>query len=230
MDSILLKNYKILRKIQINSLFEVYEALNLKGNKVIIKTTPDTFFLNKILVNEYTQLKKLKNNFIPQAIEILEKRVLVLEFFSGQNLKEIRVGNKLEWREIRNIFLQLLNLISYLHENGVIHGDIKPENIIYDRNNIFLIDFGSTMEIGQKTAILQYTPSFCDKDNCLVKIKDEKIDYYCLFRVFLYLLRGDREVNFEKLPLKLENFIRKGLEKKLYQPEEILDLWDYLEI
>lgn len=230
MDSILLKNYRILRKLETNSLFDVYEALNLKGKKVIIKITSDTFFLNRILMNEYSQLIKLESRFIPKVIEILENKALILDFIPGHNLKEIRARNGLEWREIRNIFLQLLDLIAYLHKNGVIHGDIKPENIIYDRNNTYLIDFGSAIEIGQKVTIVQYTPSFYDKDNCLVKIKDEKIDYYCLFRVFLYLLRGDKAINFENIPLKLENFIRAGLEKKLYRPEEILDLWDYLEI
>lgn len=230
MDSILLKNYRILKKIETNSLFDVYKALNLKGNKVIVKTTSDTFFLNRILINEYTQLMKLENQFIPKVVEILENKTLILEFIPGYNLKEIRVKNELGWREIRNIFLQLLDLISYLHENGVIHGDIKPENIIYDRNNVYLIDFGSAIERGEKVAVLQYTPSFCEQDNCSIKIKDEKIDYYCLFRVFLYLLRGDRSITFENLPLKLENFIKAGLEKKLYKPEEILDLWDYLEI
>lgn len=230
MDSILLKNYRILRKLETNSLFDVYEALNLKGKKVIIKITSDTFFLNRILMNEYSQLIKLESRFIPKVIEILENKALILDFIPGHNLKEIRARNGLEWREIRNIFLQLLYLIAYLHKNGVIHGDIKPENIIYDRNNTYLIDFGSAIEIGQKVTIVQYTPSFYDKDNCLVKIKDEKIDYYCLFRVFLYLLRGDKAINFENIPLKLENFIRAGLEKKLYRPEEILDLWDYLEI
>lgn len=230
MDSILLKNYRILRKLETNSLFDVYEALNLKGKKVIIKITSDTFFLNRILMNEYSQLIKLESRFIPKVIEILENKALILDFIPGHNLKEIRARNGLEWREIRNIFLQLLDLIAYLHKNGVIHGDIKPENIIYDRNNTYLIDFGSAIEIGQKVTIVQYTPSFYDKDNCLVKIKDEKIDYYCLFRVFLYLLRGDKAINFENIPLKLENFIRAGLEKKLCRPEEILDLWDYLEI
>lgn len=230
MDSILLKNYRILRKLETNSLFDVYEALNLKGKKVIIKITSDTFFLNRILMNEYSQLIKLESRFIPKVIEILENKALILDFIPGHNLKEIRARNGLEWREIRNIFLQLLDLIAYLHKNGVIHGDIKPENIIYDRNNVYLIDFGSAIEIGQKVTIVQYTPSFCDKDNCFIKIKDEKIDYYCLFRVFLYLLRGDKAINFENIPLKLENFIRAGLEKKLYRSEEILDLWDYLEI
>lgn len=230
MDSILLKNYRILKKIETNSLFDVYEALNLKGDKVIIKTTSDAFFLNKVLIKEYTQLIKLENEFISKVVEILDNKALILEFIPGYNLKEVRMRNELEWREIRNIFLQLLDLISYLHKNGVIHGDIKPENIIYDRNNVYLIDFGSSIVKGEKVAILQYTPSFCGQDNYSVKIKDEKIDYYCLFRVFLYLLRGDRNIAFENLPLKLENFIRAGLEKKLYKPEEILDLWDYLEI
>lgn len=108
MDSILLKNYRILRKLETNSLFDVYEALNLKGKKVIIKITSDTFFLNRILMNEYSQLIKLESRFIPKVIEILENKALILDFIPGHNLKEIRSRNGLEWREIRNIFLQLL--------------------------------------------------------------------------------------------------------------------------
>lgn len=213
-----------------NSLFDVYEAFNLEGNKVIVKIASDSNLLSKILINEYAQLKRLNHNFIPKVVEIIESKILILKFIPGENLKDVRIKNKLKWSEIRNIFLQLLEIISYLHENGVIHGDIKPENLIYDGVNLFLIDFGSAIKIGEKITILQYTPGFCIPNSHRVKRDDKKIDYYCLFRVFLYLLRGDRKILFEDLPLKLEKFIKIGLKKKMYEPEKILNLWDYFEI
>lgn len=227
LDSFLLNKYTILKKYKTKSLFDVYEGVNKNGEKVIIKTSKEEFFLKEILINEFDILTFLKLDSIPNVIEIIDSRILILKYIPGLDLKEHRKEYLITWEEIRNIFLQLLYILYELHQNKITHGDIKTENIILDRTKVFLIDFGGASFLNKKKNIIQFTPRYKD----LVSIKgDLKEDIYCLFRVLLFLIKGSHEVSYDNISPTLSNFIRKGINKEFLSTVEVLNLWDFLKI
>ena len=228
LDSFLLNKYTILKKYENNSLFNIYEGLNNFGEKIIVKTTKDKFSLNEILKNEFKNLLQLKIKKIPHPIEIINNQILILKYIQGETLYSYRRSHTINWIEVRNIFLQILELLNQLHDQNICHGDIKLENILYDRGNIYLIDFGASSILKDNQEIKQFTPRY-NKDitNSYTPIQK---DIYCLFRVFLFLIRGDHEVIYNTLSEKLNNFIRKGLNKTYNSTVEVLDIWDYLKI
>ena len=68
---------------------------------------------------------------------------IVIEYIEGRTLAEFIAENpSLAMR--RRVFMQLLNVVSYIHRCGLVHNDIKPENVIVTRadNDVKLIDFG----------------------------------------------------------------------------------------
>jgi len=74
-----------------------------------------------------------------------EKRLyLIQEFIDGHDLlKEAHQKGKLSEPEVKQILLELLPVLQFIHERQVIHRDIKPSNIIRRRDGtLFLIDFG----------------------------------------------------------------------------------------
>lgn len=84
---------------------------------------------------------------------------IVLEYVSGGSLKGIlKKYHGLDERVIKRYSVQLLRGLSYLHENGVIHRDLKSANIlIAPDGTIKLTDFGSAKKFG--TAKYSFTRS-----------------------------------------------------------------------
>ncbi len=66
---------------------------------------------------------------------------LLLEYVSGGTLED-KIDNDFEEVTIINIFKQILEGLKYLHSNNIVHRDIKPDNILIDKNdNIKITDF-----------------------------------------------------------------------------------------
>lgn len=84
-----------------------------------------------------------------------EKAFLVLEFVGGGSLRELMdraPGKRIPLKQARRIFRQVLKALSYLHSNGLVHRDVKPENIMLTTEGMVKVsDFGvaCTMEDGQ---------------------------------------------------------------------------------
>ncbi|WP_036485699.1 serine/threonine-protein kinase [Myxosarcina sp. GI1] len=90
------------------------------------------------------------NSQIPQLYAYFseaDKFYLVQEWIDGLTLEQYwqQEGN-LRPEEVRQILLQLLPVLDYVHSRHIIHRDLKPENIILQGKTPFLIDFGAVKE------------------------------------------------------------------------------------
>jgi len=101
------------------------------------------------LDNEIELLKTISHPSIVQLYETLEDTstiYLIMELIKGSDLFDINdfLGT-LRPSSVAALLTPLLNALSYLHSRGIVHHDIKPENIIvdYTLNTLKLTDFGS---------------------------------------------------------------------------------------
>lgn len=93
------------------------------------------------------KLKELSHDNIPKFYSICEhenEKYLILQYFHGIPLDEIvNIPNiYLNEHLLKYIVIKMINIIDYLHSNNISHRDIKLENIIINKNQVYLIDFG----------------------------------------------------------------------------------------
>lgn len=116
---------------------------------VAIKIIEYDVVKNYILENEIEIMKYIKNNPHPNIIkcyDIYDKQnqvFIVLEYCDTGDLSKILLNPMLE-KYVKYYFIQLTEGIKYLHDNNIIHRDIKPKNILLTSNKKILkiADFG----------------------------------------------------------------------------------------
>ena len=144
--------YKYGRVIGRGAFGKVNIGLNiLTGRIVAIKS-----FNKKNLMNESAKNKILyETNLMrglchPSVTKILETfecenyMLIIMEYISGGNLQNfVKKRRKLCEKTAKILFRQIIQGIRYIHSRGIVHRDIKLENILLDLNNIIKIcDFG----------------------------------------------------------------------------------------
>jgi serine/threonine protein kinase len=144
--------YKYGRVIGRGAFGKVNIGLNiLTGRIVAIKS-----FNKKNIINEASKNKILyETNLMrglchPSVTKILETfecekyMLIIMEYISGGNLQNfVKKRRKLCEKTAKILFRQIIQGIRYIHSRGIVHRDIKLENILLDLNNIIKIcDFG----------------------------------------------------------------------------------------
>lgn len=115
--------------------------------------------------------------------------------------KTLKVGTKYNNEQLRNIFFQLLQAISFMHNRNIIHRDIKPENILWDPevNEIAVADFGlSTYSVYNKDKLLPVQTLMYRSPEVLLNVTDYdyKIDLWSIGIMILELFIQEELIKF----------------------------------
>ncbi|RIA92619.1 kinase-like domain-containing protein [Glomus cerebriforme] len=167
-DTELIGHYAILKTIGAGAFSEVKLSIDLNGCKkvavkmIAMKGIEDSERLKASVLREVEILKYIDHPNIVRlldTVEISTHLCLVLEYIPGGELFDY-VNDYFEEsneEESKRIFLQLVNILEYLHENNIVHRDLKLENILIDSFNplvIKLTDFGLAKFIDKSSPIL----------------------------------------------------------------------------
>ncbi|KAF7251020.1 Hormonally up-regulated neu tumor-associated kinase [Varanus komodoensis] len=179
-------------------------------------------YVTKNLRREGQIQQMIRHPNIAQLLDILETEnsyYLVMELCPGGNLMhKIYEKKRLEEHEARKYIRQLILAVEHLHRAGVVHRDLKIENLLLDEdNNIKLIDFG----LSNCTSILGYSdpfstqcgsPAYAAPELLARKKYGPKIDVWSIGVNMYAMLTGT-------LPFTVEPFSLRALYQKMVDKE-----------
>ena len=144
--------YEILEHIGSGGMADVYKARCLKTNRyVAVKVLRKEYSEDETLIRRFTsEARSTADLHHPNVVSILDEgndqgiHYIVMELAEGMTLKRyIRRYGRLSVRETVDFAIQIASGIQAAHEHGIVHRDIKPQNIIVsDSGKIKVTDFG----------------------------------------------------------------------------------------
>ena len=144
-------NYRIEQKLGEGGMGVVYLAVDKDlERKVALKTLTTGGDQDEELVSRFLREAKAASRLQHPSIVTLyhfgvegDTRYMVMEFIEGQTLRKAIGGKPMNIAKLLDYAIQIVDGIAMAHDNGVIHRDLKAENImVTDRGHVKILDFG----------------------------------------------------------------------------------------
>ncbi|MBI4143956.1 protein kinase [Candidatus Woesearchaeota archaeon] len=194
-------NYRVLELIAQGGFGKTYKGEQIHlGAPVCIKhahyVSPQD---EEILLKEASAIWDLRHFSIPTMRDVLKlddgSIALVMSYVPGPTLEQVidKVG-KLDPEHVCWITERVLNALKYLHYNGVVHGDVKPQNIIVQPQThmVVIVDYGlSAIRPSADSENHGYTPFFASPEQERGGVIVPESDFYSLAMTMIYALGGD---------------------------------------
>lgn len=184
-NMVLSNRYNIIERVGIGGMSYVYKAYDQKTKKIVaIKELKDELVDDEDFVSKFESeaiaSKSIKHKNVVSAYDVVHDGRLyyiVLEFADGITLnKYIREKGNLTNEETIDIAIQIASGLESAHKKGIIHRDVKPQNIVISKHNIAkIMDFGIARAISSNTKNISVigTVHYISPEQA----KNDKLDY-----------------------------------------------------
>lgn len=209
--------YEIRELIGIGGMANVYRCYDtIDCREVAIKILKDEFLNNEEFIRRFkNESKAIAVLSHPNIVKVYDVsfgdmiQYIVMEYIDGITLKEyISQQNVLTWKETVHLVTQVLAALSHAHSKGVVHRDIKPQNMmLLSDGTIKVTDFGiARFSNSTRTMTEQAIGSvhYIAPEQAKGDITDGKTDIYSIGIMMYEMLTG-------KLPFDGENAVSVAL-------------------
>ncbi len=144
--------YEISELIGMGGMADVYKAIDIIDDKVVaVKILKNEFAENEEFLRRFrNESKAIAVLSHPNIVKVLDVgftdkiQFIVMEYIDGITLKEyIEQEGVLRWKDCVHFTIQILRALQHAHDRGIVHRDIKPQNImLFTDGTIKVMDFG----------------------------------------------------------------------------------------
>lgn len=197
MSDPVIPGFKIRERVGKGGMSSVYLALDEMNRQVAIKVIDGSLPNATALFDQFSQeagiIGKLRH---PNIIRIYRAGqhehwyFLISEYLPGGDLKaKIRAGLAVD--DALEITRKLTGALDVAHEAGLVHRDVKPENVLFRANGTpVLMDFGTAAASGHVRGEMTGTPLYMSPEQVNARDVDRRTDIYSLGAVLFEMLTG----------------------------------------
>jgi serine/threonine protein kinase len=201
--------YKLDELLGTGGAGDVYRATHtIIGSRVAIKVLQPRYANERDMVERFVQEARTVSDFgsagVPRCFDfgyLKDGRpYAVMEFLDGENLADhlARVG-QLSINKVADILMQVSDVLGKAHEVGIVHRDIKPDNLFLindDVGTVKVLDFGVAKLLAtpaeDDSTLLIGTPTYCAPEQWLGQETGPAADIFALGSTAFELLSGQR--------------------------------------
>jgi eukaryotic-like serine/threonine-protein kinase len=191
-DTFPVESYRVLHEIAKGAFSRVFLATNGEVVKAL-KVFPQQYTHHA--EREYSfghGLKHAHLNTVEAMLEVDGYRSVLIPYLSGQRLSTY--FEKTDLAAFLKIFRELLQAVQYLHDNGIIHRDVKPENIMISKaGHAKLFDFDLAVRVGeaQRRRTLIGTVAYLSPEQAKGEAVTQASDLYSVGVIFYRGITGE---------------------------------------
>lgn len=196
--------YEIQELIGMGGMANVYKAFDIIDDRIVaVKILRDEFVGNQELLrrfkNESKAIAVLSHPNIVRVYDVSftnRTHSIIMEYIDGITLKDyIERQSVLTWKEAVHFTLQILRALQHAHDKGIVHRDIKPQNIMLLQNGaIKVTDFGiarfARSEVQTITDRAIGSVHYISPEQAMGDSTDEKADIYSVGVMLFEMLTG----------------------------------------
>jgi serine/threonine-protein kinase len=199
--------YTVMERVGLGGMGIVYKAKQLSMERIVaLKILNERYSANGEFVDRFIREARAAGKLNhPNVIHVHDiskangRHYFSMEFIDGASVKEIlRKEKKLPASRAIDIAVQAAKALEFAHENGIVHRDVKPDNIMLTKEGIVkLADLGIaktfeeeplTTPTGQRRVM--GTPHYMAPEQALGKAIDHRVDIYALGATFYHMVTG----------------------------------------
>lgn len=224
--------FEVLVPLRAGGMGEVYLAEDMRTcEKVALKILPRCHRQNPLLIERFQAEAEMYRHLLhPNVVRFIDADTstgnpfVALEYINGQDLSQVLKDlGRIPVDMAVSIMLDIAYALGFAHSRGIIHRDIKPQNVMLDRHNVIkLIDFGVARSEASmvQTSAGTVLGSLCynSPEQNQGRQVDERSDVYSLGLLFYELLTGERAITARSLTQIL--LAQAELERTLPSPQQ----------
>lgn len=195
--------YRVLRKIGQGGMSTVFLAEHEgQSQQIVLKVLDQRMrsdeHFRKRLQREYRIIQRIRNEHVATVFDQGfdgEQAYIAMEYFPGGDLHQrIRAG--MSSMAALKVLIQIAAALDAVHTAGVVHRDLKPQNIMFRANNrLAILDFGLAREMDATSTLTQKgmvmaTPLYMSPEQCIGQPHDPRGDLYSTGVILYEMLTG----------------------------------------
>jgi DNA-binding response OmpR family regulator len=195
---------KVLRLIGEGGMARVYLASRESDDEpLVVKLLRREVLANKTalarFMEEYSLVERIQSRHVARIYDhgqSEEHAYLVMEFFEGGDLNKRLGGKALDPQEALRIFRELMFALGDIHEKGILHRDLKPQNLMFRQDGtLAILDFGIAKHIDAidrtKEGEVLGTPRYMSPEQVQGRALDLRTDIYSAGVLLYQMLTGE---------------------------------------